>query len=485
MGSTVTATSEYCLSACALALAIRSREIFAREALEAHFAQIDAINPTINAIVTMDRETAVSLASAADALTATGAELPPLPGVPMTHKDTNNSKGLRTTQGSRVFKNHIPDFDDLIIARFKAGGVVTTGKSNVPEFGAGSHTFNEIFGTTTNPYDPWLSAGGSSGGVAAAIAARIQAVGDGSDMGGSLRIPASFCNVVGFRPSFGVIPVMPSRNVWSWLTRTGPMAREVADVALARSVLAGPDSRLPFPNPVRSGRFTEPIQRGLTGLKIAWSPDFGIGIPVGKEVLHVLEGQLKIFEDLGAIAEEAAPNLSDADQVFNNVRAFDDALGLGDVVVEHGDLIKPEVRWNVAKGFALSSKDWIDTALARSRLETHMQTFFERYDVFASPSAQLLPFDTSLRYPTAIEGVEFENYLDWMRSVCVISATGIPAMSILAGLSESGLPVGMQLAMNHGMDFELLQVGYGFEQAKGFAKRSPELVRLSNCAADA
>ena len=189
----------------------------------------------------------------------------------------------------------------------KAGGVVTTGKSNVPEFGGGSRTFNEIFGTATNPYDPRLSAGGSSGGVAAAIAARIQAVGDGSDMGGSLRIPASFCNVVGFRPSFGVIPVVPSRNVWSWLTRTGPMAREVTDVALAMSVLAGPDSRLPFPNPVRSGRFTESIQRGLTGFKIALSPEFGLGIPVEKGVLRVLEGRLKIFEARGAIVEEAAP----------------------------------------------------------------------------------------------------------------------------------------------------------------------------------
>ena len=461
------------LSAGALALSIRSREISAREALEAHFAQIDAVNPTINAIVTMDRDSAVALARAADALTATGAELPPLHGVPMTHKDTHNTRGLRTTQGSRVFKDHTPDFDDLIVERFKAAGVVTTGKSNVPEFGAGAHTFNEVFGTTTNPYDPRLSAGGSSGGVAAAIASRIQALGDGSDMGGSLRIPASFCNVVGFRPSFGVIPVVPSRNAWSWLTRTGPMAREVADLALAMSVLAGPDSRLPFPSPVLPGRFTQPLQRDLTGLRIGWSPDFGLGIPVEKEVLRVLEAQLRVFEDLGAIVEEAAPNLSDADQVFGNVRAFDYALGLGDVVAEHGELIKPEVRWNVAKGFALSGEDLVDTALARTRLETQTQAFFERYDVFASPTAQLLPFDASLRYPTAIEGVEFENYLDWMRSVCVISATGIPAMSVPAGFSESGLPVGMQLAMNHGMDFELLQVGYGFEQATGFAERQP------------
>lgn len=461
------------LSARDLAAAIRRRDISAREALEAHFAQIDAVNPAINAIVTLDRDTAAAGAAAADELTASGAELPPLHGVPLTHKDTNSTRGLRTTQGSPVFKDRIPDYDDLIVERLKSAGVVSTGKSNVPEFGAGSHTFNEVFGTTTNPYAPALSAGGSSGGVAAAIASRIQPLGDGSDMGGSLRIPASFCNVVGFRPSAGVVPMAPSRNVHAWLGRTGPMAREVADIALAMSVIAGPDPRIPLACPAPATQFSRPLERDLSGVRIGWSRDFGLGIPVEKEVLRVLEAQLHVFEELGAIVEEAEPDFTDADLVFGNTRAFDFALGLGEIVEQHPDLVKPEVRWNVEKGWNLDGREWVRTALARTRLDEAVRTFFGRYDVFASPCAQLLPFDANLRYPTSVEGVEFETYLDWMRSACVISAAGIPALSVPAGFSSSGLPVGLQLAMDHGRDFELLQVGYGFEQATGFAQVRP------------
>lgn len=463
------------MSAGTLAAAVRGKQVSAREALDAHFARIDQVNPLINAVVTEDREGAYELAAAADQRTSSGGELPPLHGVPMTHKDTNNTRGLRTTQGSRTLADFVPDFDDLIVERFKTAGVITTGKSNVPEFGAGSHTFNDVFGTTTNPYDPRLSAGGSSGGAAAAMAARIQSLSDGSDMGGSLRIPASFCNVVGFRPSLGVIPMAPTRNAHSWLGRTGPMAREVSDIALAMSVLAGSDPRVPHPSPVPGARFGEPLRRDLTGVRIGWSADFGLGIPVQQEVLRVLEAQLAVFEELGAVVEEATPDLADADEVFGNVRAFDFALGLGEVVDRHPDLVKPEVQWNVQKGRDLTGQDWINTALARTRLQTRIDDFFGRYDVFASPSAQLLPFDANLLYPSSIEGVEFETYLDWMRSACVISATGIPALSVPAGFSTGGLPVGMQLAMPHGKDVELLGVGHAFEQATGFARQAPEL----------
>ena len=463
------------LSASALALAIRRREVSASEALDAHFDQTDRVNHRINAIVTQDREAARALAVTADARTLSGDDLPPLHGVPMTHKDTHSTAGLRTTFGSPLFADHVPDHDDLIVERFKAAGVITTGKSNVPEFAAGSHTFNEVFGTTTNPYDPALSAGGSSGGAAAALAARIQSISDGSDMGGSLRIPASFCNVVGLRPSLGVIPLQPSSNAWSWLARSGPLAREVTDIALAMSVLAGPDAATPYPSPVPARRFLEPLQRDLTGLVIGWSDDFGLGIPVQKEVLRVLHQQLQVFEDLGATVEQAAPDLRDADEVFNTVRAFEFALSYGDLVARHGDKIKPEVRWNVERGLALTGADVVSAALARTRLAQKTRTFFARYDVFASPAAQLLPFDAALRYPTEIDGVPFDSYLEWMRSACVVSATGLPALCVPAGFSESNLPVGLQLVMDHGQDVELLRVGYSFEQATRYAWQAPEL----------
>ena len=462
------------LSAVELTGAIRRREVSAREALEAHFDRIDAVNGTINAVITEDRQGAAALADAADELTASGADLPPLHGLPMTHKDTHNTKGLRTTQGSPVLRDFVPMFDDLIIGRLKKAGVVTTGKTNVPEFAAGAHTFNELFGTTVNPYDTSLSAGGSSGGVAASIAARIQALGDGSDMGGSLRNPASFCNIVGYRPSIGVVPSLPTRNAWAWLNRNGLMARDVEDIALGMTAIAGPDPAVPYSYPV-SGSFGSSLQRDMTGLRIGWSSDFGLAVPVDREVLRVLEGQLQVFTDLGAIVEEAAPDLRGADQVFGTTRAFDFVLGLGDLVKKHGDTIKPEIRWNVEQGLRLTAQDMIDAALARTRLDTSVRRYFGKYDVFASPTTQVLPFDVAERYPTSVNGVEFETYLDWMRSATLISATGLPAVSVPAGFSDDGLPVGLQLAMPHGSDVELLQVAYAFEQATGWAKRVPEL----------
>ena len=480
MGISPSAEAIQAMSAVELTGAIRARELSAREALDAHLQQISAVNSRINAVVTLDPEGAQALAAAADERTAAAGasaadSLPPLHGLPMTHKDTHNTRGMRTTQGSVLFRDFVPDADDLIIARLKAAGAVTTGKSNVPEFAAGSHTFNDVFGTTTNPYAPELSAGGSSGGAAAALGARIQAISDGSDMGGSLRIPASFCNVVGFRPSAGVVPTWPSSDLWSWLARSGPMARDVADIALMLTAVAG---QRPGPEVLPSippETFAQPLQRDLTGLKIAWTPDFGLGIPVDKQVLAVLEAQLGIFEELGASVEQACPDLRDADLVFRNVRALEFVHSLGDLVRDHAELIKPEIRWNVEQGRVLTGQDIADTAAARTRLALKVHEFFGGYDVLLAPAAQVLPFDAMLRYPETINGEALPTYLDWMRSACVISATGLPALSMPAGFSVDGLPVGLQMVMNHGEDFQLLQVAAAFEQATGYARRAPAL----------
>jgi amidase len=375
---------------------------------------------------------------------------------------------MRTTQGSPVLKDEVPDEDDLIVARLRAAGVVATGKTNVPEFGAGSHTFNEVFGTTTNPYAPALSAGGSSGGVAAAIAAGIQPLGEGSDMGGSLRIPASFCNVVGFRPSYGVIPMPARENAWAWLGRTGPMAREVSDIALFMSAVAGPSPLLPTPAPLGAGAFAGPLAGDLRGVRIGWSEDFGIGIPVEPGVLEVLRRQLRVFEEAGAVVEEAVPDFSEADMVFQAARATDFAAGLGPLVRAHRELIKPEVVWNVELGWSLSAEDLIEATAARTRLEASVRRFFGRYDLFLSPAAQVLPFDASLRYPAAVNGVESRTYLDWMRSACVLSATGLPVLALPAGFTPDGLPVGFQLAGPAFSESRLLDAAYALERAIGF-----------------
>lgn len=467
-----------------LAAAIRGKAISAREALEAHFARIDAVNPALNAVVTQVREQAYDAAAQADERTAAGEALPPLHGVPMTHKDTHSTAGIRTTSGSPIYAELVPDVNDLIIDRFQAAGVISSGKNNVPEFAAGSHTFNEVFGTTTNPYDVTRSAGGSSGGAAAAIAARIQPMGDGSDMGGSLRNPAAFCNVVGFRPSHGVLPVAPARNAWAWLSRTGPMARTVDDIALAMSVLAGPDPRVPTGCPVSAADFgaltAEPgnSERPLTGVRIGWTTDFGLGVPVESEIVEVLRAQAKVFEDLGATVEESCPDLSDADEVFDVTRAFDMATNLRDVVAQHRDQVKSDVIWNVEKGLNRTAADLMTAAVARTRLHESMRSFFASYDVLLSPTTQVLPFESEQRWPKTVADVQMRSYIEWMRSVCLISATGCPAISVPGGFSPAGLPVGLQLVAAHGDDVRLLRVSAAFEAATRHADHAPAMPQL-------
>jgi amidase len=456
--------------------AIKRRDLSAREALESHIDQIQRVNGPINAVVTTDFDRARELAARADEATAQGKPTGLLHGLPMTHKDTFNTAGLRTTQGSLALKDTIPETDDLQIARLAAAGAIQTGKTNVPEFGAGSHTFNEIFGTTTNPYDTALSAGGSSGGVAAAIAARIQPLGEGSDMGGSLRIPASFCNVVGFRPSYGVIPMPAETNAWAWLARSGPMARTVDDIALFMEATAGDSDKVLTPNTLSGRDFANLAPNALRGIRIGYSRDFGLGVPVEPAVLEVLDAQIAVFEQAGAHVEEASIDLRDADLVFDNTRAYDFATGLGDLVSSRRELIKPEVIWNVEKGWALNAEDLIATTAARTRLEIAVQKFFATFDLFLSPAAQVLPFDASWRYPQAIAGVPATTYLDWMRSACLISGTSLPALSMPAGFTADGLPVGLQMTANHYKDVALLGYARDFEQRTSFAERAPQWV---------
>ncbi|MGX5357245.1 amidase [Kocuria sp. KH4] len=473
------------LSARDLAAAVRSRSVSAREVLDAHFARVDAVNPAINAVVTQVREQAYAAAAQADERTAVtpAEELPPLHGVPMTHKDTHATAGIRTTSGSPVFAEHVPDHDDLIVARFRAAGVISTGKNNVPEFAAGSHTFNELFGTTHNPYDRTRSAGGSSGGAAAAIAARIQPLGDGSDMGGSLRNPAAFCNVVGFRPSAGVVPSAPAGNAWAWLGRSGPLARSVDDVVLAMSVLAGPDPRVPLDCPVgRSGfralaaeELPDSDGRPLAGVRIGLSTDLGLGVPVEPEILEVLRTQAQVFEQLGAVVEEAVPDLRDADEVFDTTRAFDMATALRATVAEHRKLVKPEIVWNVERGLALTGPQLMDAALARTRLHTAVRAFFDRWDALLTPTSQVLPFPSEERWPRTVAGMPMQTYVEWMRSASLVSATGCPAVSVPGGFAPGGLPVGLQLVAAHGRDVELLRTARAYDRATRHAEVAPEL----------
>ncbi|MDQ2758644.1 MAG: amidase family protein [Actinomycetota bacterium] len=464
------------MSARELVTAMTERTLSAREALAAHLSRIEQVNPHVNAVVTLDPEGARAAAAAADERAAAGGPLPLLHGLPMTHKDTHMVAGMRSTNGSPVFADHVPLEDDLVVARLRAAGVVATGKTNVPEFGAGSHTFNEVFGTTTNPWAPGLSAGGSSGGVAAAVATGIQAVGDGSDMGGSLRIPASFCNVVGLRPSYAVVPDPSPDDRRPWLGRTGAIGRTVDDVALFMAAVAGPDPRVGAA-PLGADAFAALTPDGpvgdLRGLRVGWSPDLGLGVPVEPEVLAVCAGLLRVLQEAGAHVDESAPDLRDADRVFEVERAMTFAAGLGDVVRSHRERVKPEVVWNVELGWSLTAADVTDAREARTRLDAAVARWLTSYDVLLTPAAQVLPFDASLRYPAEVAGVPSRTYLDWMRSACVLSATGLPVLALPAGFTDAGLPVGVQLAAAAYRDVDLLRWGRVVEERTGLATRRP------------
>lgn len=479
------------LSTRELAARIAEGEVSAVEALTAHLERIEEVNPTINAIVTLDPDRALAEARAADdrAVAARGAGegLPPLHGIPMTHKDTHDTAGMRTTMGSPVYADRVPTKDDLVVERLRAAGVITTGKNNVPEFAAGAHTFNPVFGTTVNPYDPTKSVAGSSGGVGAALAAGIQASGDGSDMGGSLRTPASFNNVVGMRPSNGRIPHTPPGNAWQWLAQKGFMARTVGDVALLMSVGSGPHPDGPCsiqePGSVfdlpefRLGADYEP---DLSGLRVGLSPDLGGMLEVEAEVRDVVAASASVFTDLGAVVDDSVPSLKDADQVFSVQRARDFVATFGDLVKAErarpdGGRVKQAVVWNTQLGLDLTVEDLVAMDAARGRLWRSTRRWFETHDVLVLPTAQALPFDAELEYPQSINGRPMENYLDWMRAVCVISATGCPAISVPAGFSSGGLPVGIQIVAAPGKDVELLRVAHAFEAVTRHADRHPEI----------
>jgi amidase len=462
-----------------LTTAIRTGQLSPSEALEGHLARIDAVNPSINAVVTRVDEAARERAAAADAqfvdARAEGRDLPLLFGVPLTHKDSIPTAGIRTTFGSPLFKDNVPTASAVLIDRLQAAGVNSTGKTNVPEFAAGSHTFNPLFGTTRNPYDPTTSAGGSSGGAAAAIAAGIQPVGDGSDTGGSLRTPGSFCNLIGYRPSHGRIPVVSALNPWTWMSRQGFLARTVADIRLLMRAVAGPHPAVPGSLPV-DGSYSEPAVsalENLTGVRVGWSTDLGLGLPVESRVLDVIAAHPQTFADLGAVVEEAVPDLSDAEEVFQTTRAFDFATAYADLIDAHRLEIKDAMVWNVDKGTALTFTDFKSANAARARLEASQRDFFATHDVLITPAVQVAPFDADLEFPTEVAGVLTPNYLDWMRAATTISATGLPCLSVPAGFTSEGLPVGLQLVTAAGNDALLLRIAEVFARATGYAQKRP------------
>jgi amidase len=441
--------------------------------MQAHLRQIERVNKKVNAIITLVPEAdLMKQAAAADESLAKGNWLGPLHGLPVLVKDLHETKGILTTYGSPVFRDHVPDFDCRVVQREKAAGAIVLGKSNVPEFGLGSQTFNRVFGATRNPYDTTKTCGGSTGGGAVALACGMTPLADGSDMGGSLRNPPGFCNVVGLRTSPGRVPIVPARLGWFTLSVAGPVARNVSDCAYFLSVLAGFDPHSPISIDQPGAEFAKPLgQRSFRGTRVAIFKD--LGLPWDPQVKQAVQAQRKVFEALGCIVEEAEPDFSDANECFLAWRHWSTELAYGELAKTHADQLNDYVHWHLQEGRKLTGSYLARVEAKRTALFQRLCGFKGEYDFFILPVSQVLPFDVTTHFPKEIAGVKMENYLAWMKSAYYISVAGNPSLSVPCSFSKEGLPIGLQIVGHHHDDRGVLELGYAFEQATGFGKRLP------------
>jgi len=468
-------TTDICaLGAVEMARLLRIKALSAREVMAAHLARIERLNPAVNAIVTLVADRAIEAAAQADEALARGEAVGPLHGLPIAHKDLQPTAGIRTTFGSPLFKEFVPAQSSLLVERIARAGAIAIGKTNTPEFGAGSQTFNPVFGPTRNPYDLSKTCGGSTGGGAVALACGMLPIADGTDMGGSLRNPASFCNVVGLRPSAGLVPVWPSTLAWSTLSVDGPMARSAADAALLLSALAGPDSRSPIGIAGSGDRFAAPLERDFRGVRVAWCPDLG-GLPLDPRVRDVLAAQRATFESLGCVVEDVAPDLKDAEYAFITIRSFRTAATLGPLLDQHRDLLKKDAIEEIEAGRAITNAELARAMLMHAQLMERMRKFQETYAFTLCAVNQVPPFDAKIDWPHEIAGVRMEHYIAWQKTCYWISATQRPAISVPAGFTPEGLPVGIQIVGRHREDRSVLELARAFEQATKFGERRPPI----------
>ncbi len=459
-----------------LARLIRSRKVSATETMRAFVDRIERINPKVNAIVTFLPERALAEAKKLDRLLArrSAATPGPLAGLPIAFKDIVPTKGIRTTFGSPVFADHVPTADHAVVERLNAAGAITIGKTNSPEFAVGSQTFNAVFGATLNPYDLTKTCGGSSGGAAVSVATAMLPFADGSDLGASLRNPGSFCNVVGFRPTPGRVPLWPFPNAWDTLWSIGPIARTVEDAGFLFSAMAGPDARSPTTQAEPGRIFARSLKRDFRKVRVAWSRDLG-GLPVDKRVTQVLELQRGVFKALGCVFEEAEPELSAADEAFQVQRALGFVEGYGEMLKTERARMKDTFVWNIEQGLQLDAARIARANVLRSQVFHAMRTFLERYEFLLLPACQVPPFAVTQPYVTEIDGVKLASYFDWMKTCYLISATSHPAVSVPAGFTAEGLPVGLQIVGRYRDDFGVLQLAHAFEAATQAWRRRPPI----------
>ena len=476
-GETATATPDLVmLDAAALAEAIKSRQVSCVEVMQAYLDHIDRLNPRVNAIVSLQgRDDLVRQASHRDDQLARGEYAGWMHGFPLAIKDLEATAGIRTTMGSPLLRDFVPDADSIMVERIKQAGAIIIGKTNTPEFGLGSQTYNPVFGTTLNAYDQSKTCGGSSGGAAVSLALRMLPVADGSDHAGSLRNPAAFNNVLGFRTSFGRIPIDRGDAFAPSLAVAGPMARTVTDLAMLLTTQSGYDSRAPLSIQQHPDDLVDSLRRNFNGTRIAWLGDLGGYLPFEPGVLELCRDALKVFAQLGCTIDEAKPDFP-IEQVWQNwltLRAWQVGTLLK---MPYSDpakraLMKPEAQWEVEQGFKVSAYDISDASAVRTSWYHAVRRFFETYDYFILPSAQVFPFDASIHWPKEINRVAMDTYHRWMEVVIPVTMSGCPALNVPVGFDPRGLPMGIQIVGPNHSELSCLQLAYAYEQATGWIKR--------------
>lgn len=456
-----------------LARQIRTRTVSAREVMTACLAQINRFNPDLNAIVAkLDDEACLALADKADKALTNGGPIGPLHGLPIAVKDLEPAVGFPQTKGSPIHRNLMPESDSVLVERIRRAGAVVIGKTNVPEFGMGSQTYNTVYGTTRNPYDRTKTAGGSSGGAAVAVATGMLPIADGGDLGGSLRNPANFNNIVALRPSVGLVPLAPTPIPFVGVSTKGALARSVADVGYGLSVMAGADVRDPQAFGSDPQSFAGSLGRDFCGTRIAWALDLG-GLPLDPRVRHVLARQRQTFEDLGCIVEDACPEFGNVNDVFLTLRTWASWTIYKDLLAQHRSQFKPEAIWDIESGAHLTGEDVGRALVQQGQLLDRLRAFQQTYEFLVCAVNQVPPFDATEPWPTSIAGVTMENYVAWMKTTYWISTTCRPAISVPAGFTDDGLPVGIQIVGRYRDDLNVLKMAHAFEQATGFGRRRP------------
>jgi amidase len=457
---------------------IRRRKVSPLEVTRAVLARIEKVNAPLLGYCTVAAEQALAAArKATAAVSRRGATLGMLHGVPVSIKDLTPTKGIRTTWGSKIFEDHVPEVDALVVERLKAAGAIVIGKTNTPEVGAGANTFNAVFGTSRNPWNPALTCGGSTGGGAIALATGMGPLAQGSDLGGSLRTPAAFCGVVGFRTTPGLVPVYPAQLAWDSLSVYGPMARTVGDVALMLAAIAGPDDRAPLSCDVDVRDFTRAVKApSIKGWRVAWTPDLNGVIPVDTEIAEIAHSATRVLRSLGARVETACPDFSELHEIVLATRGISMVARHAEKLEQWREQMQAGLVWNIEQGLALDARAIANGEKLRTTLWQRVRAFMETRDLLVSPTVAIPPFPVEQRYPTEINGKPLENYTQWFYLTYGITVTGLPAITVPCGFTRAGLPVGLQIVGKRRREAAVLRAAAAFEQAAPWSQHIPPVV---------